>query len=170
MGGMGIIGVARRYQSQVIFALRMTVGGTMLLTGLSKLQHPYEFLSALYGYELFGPEGAILLALCVPWLEIVVGVSLLSGLLHGGAFLVATLLGAAFVFSQAHVLYNGIETACGCLLGAKESPVGPLTIAESTLFLSASLLGSIASITDTPPGLPFAVAASESGIQSAPRS
>jgi hypothetical protein len=54
--------------------LRLSVGVLFLWAGLAKLHDPYAFLSAVYSYELLGPESGLWLARMLPWAELGVGV------------------------------------------------------------------------------------------------
>jgi hypothetical protein len=47
-----------------------------LSTSVAKFDHPYDFLGAVYGYELVGPQVGLRIARILPWLAPVLGVSL----------------------------------------------------------------------------------------------
>jgi hypothetical protein len=64
---------------------------------MSKLQHPLEFLSAVYNYELVGPTVGFLVALAIPWIELVLGVSLILALCVRGGLALSVVLLSVFL-------------------------------------------------------------------------
>jgi Methylamine utilisation protein MauE len=99
--------------------LRLAVGSILLWTGLSKLQQPYEFLSAVYGYELIGPATGLWLVRLLPWMEITLGACLLGAFCIHGAWLISALLLTAFGAARVSAVVRGLPIPCGCSLGAE---------------------------------------------------
>ncbi len=98
--------------------LRLALGGLFIWTGLAKLQQPYEFLGALYNYELVGPQTGLLIARALPWLEVVIGVSLVGGAWCRGGAILAIALFSVFTVAQAMAAGEGLKIPCGCAVGA----------------------------------------------------
>lgn len=94
--------------------LRCGLGLVFIFTAIPKLQQPYDFLSAVYNYELVGPIAGLWVALVVPWIELVVGISLCVGVMQCGSLLIAMLLLALFTFVRASAVYEGLPISCGC--------------------------------------------------------
>jgi len=125
---------------------RLGLGGIFVWTSLAKLEQPYDFLFFVYNYELVGPQFGVWIATAVPWLELVVGISLLVGLWELGAWLLGTGLLAAFTFAQLSAMTRGLLIPCGCAKGDQElvtwqhaSQTGLLLLA-CAIGLSCSLL------------------------------
>ena len=85
----------------LLVALRLFLGLLLLYSGMAKIRQPFEFLTAVYAYDLVGPTIGLLLAAGLPWLEIVVGGCLVSGWLPQGAFFVAVTLTLDFTGATA---------------------------------------------------------------------
>lgn len=99
----------------VILISRVLVGGVFLIAGFAKLKSPSsQFLNAILGYALLPKPMAIVLARGLPWLEVVAGGLLITGLwIH---FATALSVGLLLVFSSAVAisLLRGKDHACGC--------------------------------------------------------
>lgn len=99
----------------VVWSCRIVLGSVFLWTGLAKTRLPYDFLSAVYDYELFGPKTGLLVASALPWVEIVVGATLLSGLMIRGGLLLSSLLLVGFTVVRGLVVWSlGLMISCGC--------------------------------------------------------
>lgn len=127
----------------LVTLISLTLGAMFLYAGIAKMQHPYDFLSSLYGYRLFTRDQAILLARFIPPLEIVTGLALLSRLHLTGALLISTVLSASFVVVRAWAWKTGVTVDCNCfgaqVLMNSESVIDWRSIAVSALQLFAAL-------------------------------
>jgi uncharacterized membrane protein YphA (DoxX/SURF4 family) len=94
--------------------LRLLVGGVFLSNSLSKLQQPYDFLSAVYNYELVGPQLGLWVAYVVPWLELATGICLLLGIWERGAWIISIALLSVFTAALYSVASRGLLIPCGC--------------------------------------------------------
>ena len=121
---------------------RLSIGALFIYSSLPKLRQPYDFLGNVYEYELVGPSTGVLVAVVLPWLELVIGICLLGGILVSGAFLLSVALGAVFTFAQASALYRGLGISCGCFASsAGEHTVSYLTLGRAILIIPLALLG-----------------------------
>lgn len=122
-------------------ATRLSLGGVFLWSGLFKLRQPYAFLANVYGYELLGPKSGMLLAMVLPWLELLLSVCLLGGVFLGGTLLGAFALGAVFTMANGWALHQGLNIDCGCFGTLGQDTVGPSTLALSAVVMIAGLAG-----------------------------
>ncbi len=123
-----------------ILTARLLIGSLFILSSLPKIRQPYEFLSNVYDYEMVGQWTGVLIAMVLPWLELIIGICLLSGLLLSGAFLTAALLGVAFTLAQASALYRGLGISCGCFIStAGKETVSYFTLLRAGLVLAVAL-------------------------------
>ncbi len=120
--------------------VRLALGGILLWAGLSKMQRPYEFLEAVNRYSLLAPQGVILISALLPWIEVMVGLCLLIGLLTGGALVGCMLLSAVFIVAQSSALWRGLLIPCGCSGGDSYGTeiIDHMTIARSCFMLLAA--------------------------------
>lgn len=119
------------------WACRLFLGGIFIYAGYTKIENSLQFAVAVEGYQLLSPDSVIWVVKILPWLEIVLGVTLLSGLVirytagFAGAFLM-------FFIGVMLVTYlRGIEADCGCF-GVGER-ISPFTLVRDALFILPAL-------------------------------
>jgi putative oxidoreductase len=117
----------------IVTVARVVASAVLLLSGIQKLQQPYDFMANVYDYELLGPPWGRLVAVVLPPLEILLGMSLVTGLLWRGAMIAAALLSALFVLAQSTVLARGLVVSCGCFGSYAESPVSAGSLTRTLL-------------------------------------
>ena len=114
------------------------MGGLFLYAGLGKISSPIDFASQIYNYKLLPNQMIGLLAVVIPWLEVLAGGALFLGLnAKGGAFTISGLL-ALFIAVLAISAVRGLDVECGCFSGI-ERRVGLLAIFEDTAMLAGGL-------------------------------
>jgi uncharacterized membrane protein YphA (DoxX/SURF4 family) len=95
-------------------AFRVVLGSLFLYAGIAKIVDPMGFALSIYNYKLL-PESLInVAAILLPWLEVIVGGSLLLGIGATGSALIATALFSIFAGALTINLIRGLDIACGC--------------------------------------------------------
>ena len=95
-------------------AFRVILGSLFLYAGITKIADPMGFALSIYNYKLL-PDGLIhVAAILLPWLEVIVGGSLLLGIGATGGALIATALFSIFAGALTINLIRGLDIACGC--------------------------------------------------------
>jgi uncharacterized membrane protein YphA (DoxX/SURF4 family) len=112
---------------------RVILAGIFLTSGYIKLQSPLQFAAAITGYKLVPDALVFPLANYLPWLEIALGVLLLSGWKIRWVAVGASLLLLGFISVLTITYLRGIEADCGCFgFGDK---ITPRTIGRDVLIL-----------------------------------
>ena len=112
---------------------RVVLGGIFVYSGYIKLQSPLQFASALTGYKLLPDSLIFPMATYLPWVEVALGVLLLSGWKIRYVSIGASLLLLGFTTILTVTYLRGIQADCGCFgFGHK---ISPLTIARDLLML-----------------------------------
>lgn len=94
---------------------RLIVGALFVYTGWTKIIDPPTFLKEVRAYELLPVALTNSLALALPWLEVLAGLALISGLWRReGRWLLAGML-VVFVVAKAIVMAQGRRIDCGCV-------------------------------------------------------
>jgi uncharacterized membrane protein YphA (DoxX/SURF4 family) len=95
-------------------AFRAILGSLFLYAGIAKIVDPMGFALSIYNYKLL-PESLInVAAILLPWMEVIVGGSLLLGIGAAGGALIATALFSIFAGALTINLIRGLDIACGC--------------------------------------------------------
>lgn len=93
---------------------RLVLGFVFLVSGLAKIADPVRFLFTLRQFRLLPGMAESFLAVYLPWLEFILGLCLLLGILSRTSSLLLAGLNAAFIFALGTVIARGIEVDCGC--------------------------------------------------------
>jgi hypothetical protein len=115
-------------------------------SSLPKMRQPYDFLSSVYKYELVGPKLGLLIAMVLPWAELMVGVCLLGGIFVGGALLVSFVMGTIFTFVVGSAIHRGLEISCGCFSASSVEQVGYSTLIRACMIALISVTAYIATM------------------------
>ncbi len=105
----------------VQWALGAALGAVFVYASWDKIAQPGEFARIVYHYQLIGPSQALgyvpanLLAVTLPWIELLTGALLVMGLWRREAAAVAALMLVSFIVAVSWALASGIDIAnCGC--------------------------------------------------------
>ncbi|MEQ8161349.1 MAG: MauE/DoxX family redox-associated membrane protein [Smithellaceae bacterium] len=100
---------------------RLALGFLFFYAGVGKIISPQEFAVAIYNYQLL-PDGTInLLAVVLPWLEVLLAAALVAGFYVRGASLLSAALFFVFAVALSINLIRGLDISCGCFSAAGES-------------------------------------------------
>lgn len=146
--------------SYVSNSLQVVLGTVFLVAAVGKLRKPSRFVAALRGYELVpsmlsGPVAAGLMVI-----ELLVGISLLSGWsLDVGVVVAGGLLLSFFVAVEIN-LRRGRLVPCGCFGSASER-ISPRTLARLGLLMLAAIGLAVVQLLSSPSPLNVASLATE---------
>jgi uncharacterized membrane protein YphA (DoxX/SURF4 family) len=121
-----------------VLVVRLGLGFMFIMSSLPKIQQPYSFLGSIYGFELVGPKMGMLVAMVLPWVELLTGVCLVGGVFVGGALLASTGMGVLFTFVLASALYRHLEISCGCFSNAGAGKISYLTLIRAIVITLVS--------------------------------
>jgi putative oxidoreductase len=119
-------------------AFRWILGATFIYASSYKIMSPMDFAKILYGYNLF-PEFSInLIAVILPFVEMISGLSLILGIYPRSAALIINALLVAFILILTINIIRGHEFDCGCFSANKTgSPV--MMVARDVIYLLMGL-------------------------------
>ncbi len=144
----------------LLLAGRLVIAGIFLYSGYSKLREPwFQFEVSLESFKIL-PEYALEpIARIMPWLEVALGVALLTGVFTRWFALIATVLLAVFVGAAARAYSMGLQVDCGCF-GSGGDPLGPKWFAEHGGMLLLALVVTIGAFLLSPRRAPRRLAPS----------
>ena len=125
------------FKGPLVILCRLVLGGVFIYASLDKIAHPAEFAKAIGNYHVlpFGLEN--LLALFLPWLELLTGILLIVGIMVDGATILIISMNIVFIFAISQALARGISIECGCFSVSTEggSNIGFQTILRDFVYL-----------------------------------
>lgn len=112
---------------------RAVIGVVFVSYGIDKIIAPKDFAHSILNYQLLPPGMVNIMALLLPWVEVIGGILLLVGIrLRASAFVLGTLL-VTFIVAIGTAMLRGLEINCGC--SAHSEPVGIPKILEDCVYL-----------------------------------
>ncbi|NIM59826.1 MAG: DoxX family membrane protein [Candidatus Aminicenantes bacterium] len=122
----------------ILIAFRLVVGGMFIWAGVSKIIDPLGFAQNIANYRVF-PEGAsFFLALVLPWIEVICGLSLISGIFRYSSALLLSGFLVVFLVLITVTIIRGIDIDCGCF-GSLSGKVDYKLILTDSVLLFFSL-------------------------------
>ena len=122
----------------------LALGGLFVYASVDKILHPGDFARIVYHYQLIGPSqwigpwAANLLAVTLPWVEVVVGLALVAGFWRREAATIAGALLIVFVLAVSLALARGIDIEnCGCFSVSGEGRAAGLKLILGDLAMLA---------------------------------
>ena len=100
--------------SRLELASRWILGLTFIYASYSKILFPADFAKIIYGYDLFPIALINLIAISLPFLELVAALALIIGVYPRSAVTIINALLVAFIILLSINLLRGHEFNCGC--------------------------------------------------------
>jgi len=142
-GGSRTAWMDREWPRRLALAARLVLGGVFIYASLDKILHPAAFAQAVFNYQILPAQLVNLMALVLPWVELIIGLLLLSGIWLPGAVLGVNLLMVIFLSALVFNTARGLNISCGCFsTGTTSSGLSWWVVLRDVFFfaLSAYLL------------------------------
>lgn len=115
---------------------RWCLGVIFVYAGFVKIADPLGFALALYNYHILPAWVINPLAICLPWVEVIIGTALLAGIMIPGGALVVNSMLAIFAVAIGISLIRGLDIACGCFsTSATAEPITWLYVVRDLVLL-----------------------------------
>jgi len=125
----------------LLLIFRLIVGGAFFAAGLLKVGDPIEFAQNIKNFRVVSYELSFLAALILPWIEILCGALLLTGILRRPSALLVSGLLVGFIVLVGVTMARGIDTDCGCFGSLSHKADWLLLVQDGILlFLSVNIL------------------------------
>jgi hypothetical protein len=98
----------------LLLAFRIVVGAVFIWAGGLKIASPLDFARDIENYRFFPRDLVFIIAIVLPWVEVVGGIFLIAGFFKRSSALLLALLLAGFMGLVGLALLRGIDTSCGC--------------------------------------------------------
>jgi uncharacterized membrane protein YphA (DoxX/SURF4 family) len=123
----------------IALAVRVFLGGFYLVAGGVKVGDPGKFAEAVANYRLLPHELINIVAITLPWIEVVAGVFLIAGIWFKASVCLINAMTLVFIAAIASAVSRGLSIECGCFgtVGGRE--VGLNAIAEDVGLLACGV-------------------------------
>lgn len=121
-------------------AVRIAVGGILLVAGVSKAGDRERFLEALDAFGIVPKMLRVPASFVIPTVEIAIGALLLVGLVYRAAAAAAMVMIAVFTAGVLVSMARGDDSECACFGALSRSPMGPATLLRNAVLLASAAL------------------------------
>lgn len=111
------------------------LASVFILSSMEKIVFPALFARIVYNYHILPGRLINLAALYLPWLELVVGLALISRYFRRVGIILSTLLISIFSLAVLSTLWRGINLNCGCFSVTSLLPSSPQLVLIRNVFL-----------------------------------
>jgi len=93
---------------------RLVVGVVFIYAAMDKIALPAQFARIVYNYHMVPGDLINMMAVIMPWLELICGVSVILGLYKEGGLLILNILMVVFMIAITVNIIRGVDLECGC--------------------------------------------------------
>jgi len=121
--------------------LRIVVAGIFIYAGAVKIVNPAGFAEQVDNYRILPYFFVTIVAIVLPWLELICGVLLLSDRWLSASALILLVLNFIFIVAIASAMLRGLDISCGCFAVADEgAKIGIQKLVEDAVLLTVNLV------------------------------
>jgi uncharacterized membrane protein YphA (DoxX/SURF4 family) len=111
------------------------LGVIFIYAGVGKVLNPINFAHDIDNYRMLPYVLVSLMAIILPWVEIIAGLLLIFGRFLLGSSFVFMAMNLVFIIAISAALARGLDIDCGCFsLSAAGSKVGVVRLIEDIVF------------------------------------
>ncbi len=118
--------------------IRLILGLIFFFAAVGKIADPALFAREINNYNLINFELTNLIALTLPWIELIISIFLITGIRIKASSLIAGMMLVVFIFAVASAMARNLDINCGCF-GRTIQKVGWGKIFENTALLIGSI-------------------------------
>ena len=121
--------------------LKWLIAALFIFAGINKILNPANFAHDIDNYRLLPYLLVALMAVILPWLEVLCGIFLIVGKWQKGASLTLLILTLMFLVAIGSATARGLDITCGCFSTTIEgTKVGYTRLIEDTILLGLIVL------------------------------
>jgi uncharacterized membrane protein YphA (DoxX/SURF4 family) len=122
---------------------QVAIGVLMAWAGLAKIGNLHGFAEQLHNFRMMPVPFENLIAISLPWIELVAALALIFGIRARAGAILASLLLAAFTMAVFVAMARGLDIECGCFGTHDSTRVGWVKIGQNLSMLALAAVGSI---------------------------
>lgn len=100
--------------------VRLSLGAIFLIASVDKVLHPAAFAQAIFNYQILPDSLINITAILLPWVEVLLGLFLLTGWWLSGAVTLTNALLTVFFGALVFNVARGLDIHCGCFTTSAE--------------------------------------------------
>jgi putative oxidoreductase len=127
-------------------AAQIVAGLIFLAAALPKIADLSSFAGSVHNFHLEAviPMAATnLLAMTIPWIELIAGLALVSGVRPRAGAIVYTVLLAVFTLGVAQAMARGLSFDCGCFGKTGSATIGAKKLVENVAMMAVGVIAAV---------------------------
>ena len=137
----GVPGVLRK--RPVVRTSQVVIGVVFLAAALAKIGDLETFASQIHNFRIVPVWSENLVAMTLPWVELIAGLCLVLGIRARGAGILTAILMVVFLVAVGQAVGRNLDIECGCFGTADATKVGIQKLLENAVL---TMLATIASL------------------------
>jgi uncharacterized membrane protein YphA (DoxX/SURF4 family) len=129
-----------KWKNGLILFLRIGFGLLLIFAAIAKIKLPLPFARAVANYRVFGEGLSYWSAVFIPYLEIIMGLLLISGIWLDAAITLNALLMSTFLILVIQAYARGLNISCGCFSVDDPTAIGIIKIGQNVVFAGLATL------------------------------
>ncbi|MCX6153953.1 MAG: DoxX family membrane protein [Candidatus Kapabacteria bacterium] len=121
------------YNPYLQLIARLAIGVLFIFAAIGKIAEPAQFAKEISNYRLVWEPLLNIIALIMPWIELIIGLFILVGFRLRSSSALASILLMIFIVAVGLAMIQGLSINCGCFAKNMAETVGWKKIAENTL-------------------------------------
>lgn len=123
----------------LLFCARWLLGFVFIFAGIEKIVAPEIFAISIEAYKLVPVSVVNIVALVLPWLELLCGIFLIGGVYIASSTLLTSSMLIVFIFAILSAMVRQLKIDCGCFGEQYSSPVGWSKVFEDIGLLAVGI-------------------------------
>ncbi len=128
---------------RLIRLCQIAIGLIFAVAGMAKLGDLGAFAEQIHNFRIVPAATENLLALSLPWIEVVAALALVLNIRARSGAVVVTGLMAVFTVAVLAALARGLDIECGCFGTADASRVGLIKVGQNVVMLLVAAIGTV---------------------------
>ena len=128
----------KKWKKIILIVIRIALAIVFIYAAIPKIIDPTQFAQDIDNYKILPYFAVTILAIILPWLELLVGLFLIVGIWLPAAAFITAALNIVFIIAIASAMYRGLDIDCGCF-STGDSLVGWKRLFEDFFLLIASV-------------------------------
>jgi uncharacterized membrane protein YphA (DoxX/SURF4 family) len=123
----------------IALLLRVFLGGFYIMAAVVKIPDPGKFAEAVANYRILPHEMINLVAITLPWVELLAGILLVLGIWFRASAILINCMTLVFILAIASAVARGLNIECGCFGTVGGRKVGLIALAEDIGLLACGV-------------------------------
>jgi len=120
----------------IVVLCRLLLAAVFIYAAVGKVLRPSEFADSVAGFRILPIATVNVFAIVLPWIELVCGLSLITGIFVRSSVVLLAALNVIFIAAAVSAMARGLSIECGCFtLSRAHDTVGWSLIGRAVVFL-----------------------------------